>query len=54
MAPHHHITVKPVERDCLCPKRPPEKHTPACEEAFREKFFGAWADARAAFRRAAG
>ncbi|HEU0316150.1 MAG TPA: hypothetical protein VFR49_02405, partial [Solirubrobacteraceae bacterium] len=34
--------IRPVERDCICPTRPPVAHTPACEEAFRAKFFGAW------------
>lgn len=39
--PHHHV-IRPVERDCICPTRPPVAHTPQCEEAFRDKFFGAW------------
>jgi hypothetical protein len=38
---HHHV-IRPVERDCICPTRPPVAHTHQCEEAFRAKFFGAW------------
>ncbi len=37
----HHV-IRPVERDCICPTRPPIAHSPQCEEAFRTKFFGAW------------
>lgn len=48
------VKIEPVERDCICPNRPPKKHTRACDDAFRLKFFTAWADVRAAFRRTAG
>jgi hypothetical protein len=36
----HHV-IRPVQRDCICPTRPPVAHTPGCEDAFRNKFFAA-------------
>lgn len=38
----HHL-IHPVERDCICPSRPPvAPHSPQCEDAFRRKFFKTW------------
>ncbi|MGI8803209.1 MAG: hypothetical protein ACR2KV_13735 [Solirubrobacteraceae bacterium] len=44
----HHV-LRPVERDCICPTRPADAHTPNCEEAFRARFFGAWGRERDRF-----
>jgi hypothetical protein len=38
-----HNVIRPVERDCICPTRPPPvTHSRQCEEAFRIKFYAAW------------
>ncbi len=44
----HHF-IGPVERDCICPTRPPEAHTPQCEDALRRKFFAACTRTRERF-----
>ncbi len=38
-----HPSIHPVQRDCICPKRPPETHTQQCDRSFQAKFFGTWA-----------
>jgi len=44
----HHV-IRPVERDCICPKRPTETHTPQCDSSFQAKFFGRWEAEREQF-----
>jgi hypothetical protein len=46
----HHL-IRPVERECICPKRPPETHTQQCDQSFQAKFFGTWESVRDRFYR---
>jgi hypothetical protein len=46
----HHL-IRPVERDCICPKRPPETHTQQCDQSYQAKFFGTWGAVRDRFYR---
>ena len=43
--------IQPVQRDCICPppKRNPGEHDKPCNDAYREKFFGAKLQVRNAF-----
>jgi hypothetical protein len=47
---HHHHTVSPVERDCVCLMRGPAgEHIAQCDAMFRAKFFAAWGAERLLF-----
>jgi hypothetical protein len=47
---HHHDTLSPVERDCICLMRGPSgPHIAQCDATFRAKFFGAWGAERFLF-----
>jgi len=50
MGDHHHHTISPVERDCICLLRGPGgAHIAQCDAMFRAKFFGAWGAERLLF-----
>jgi hypothetical protein len=44
-----HPTIRPVERDCICPQRTPAAHTHECNASFQMKFFGQWGAERERF-----
>jgi hypothetical protein len=47
---HHHHTISPIERDCVCLMRGPSgAHIAQCDEKYRAKFFGAWGAERLLF-----
>lgn len=47
---HHHHTIIPVERDCMCLMRLADgAHIAQCDAAYRAKFFGAWGAERLLF-----
>lgn len=52
---HHHPTISPVERDCICLMRGPSgPHIAQCDSRYRAKFFGAWGAERFLFYGAPG
>lgn len=50
MSHHHHPTIGPIERDCMCLLRLADgAHIAQCDAAYRAKFFGAWGAERFLF-----